>query len=357
MRSRKLSALHTVLSATKLLQTLAVVVAIAVAYLFWSWNHALHPGSANYIVKAGTGFNALAAELERRGTLLETRSFVLLGYATVGKREIKSGEYRFRDGMNAREILEQVAAGRVVEYPLRFVEGWTFRQLLDEMAKAPNLAHTLKGKSHAEIMTELGAPGLHPEGRFYPDTYFYASGQSDLVILRRAYERMQARLQREWENRDADLPLRSADEALVLASIIEKETARSEERQLIAGVFINRLNKRIRLGTDPTVIYGLGEKFDGNLRKKDLLTDTPYNTYTRHGLPPTPIALPGGESVYAAVHPEKTQALYFVSRGNGSHEFSDSLEAHNRAVSKYQLGGRPFPALPAASPAGTPKAQ
>lgn len=293
------------------------------------------------MIKPGTGLNKLADDLHRRGVLMESQSFVLLGRITVQRTEVKAGEYRFRDGISARELLAQVAAGRVVEYPLRLGEGWTFRQVLDELARAPRLTQTLRGATHIQIMARLGAPGLHPEGRFYPDTYFYTNGNSDLMILQRAYDKMQARLRQEWENRDVDLPLKSPEEALTLASIVEKETARTEERRLIAGVFINRLKRNIRLQTDPTVIYGLGPKFDGNLRKKDLLTDAPYNTYTRIGLPPTPIAMPSGESLYAALHPEKTRALYFVSRGDGRHEFSETLEEHNRAVTKYQLGGRP----------------
>ncbi len=330
----------------RLLRLTFALAALFAAYLLWAWSHSLHPGQATYSVKPGTGIGALAAELHRRGVLLESRSFVLLGYLTAQKSDAKAGEYRFREGMSQREILQQVAAGHVLEYPLRIVEGLNFRQVLAELATAPSLSHTLQGMTYAQIMTRLGAPGVHPEGRFYPDTYFYAGGNTDFAILRRAYEKMEARLQQEWENRDEDLPYKSADEALTMASIVEKETGRADERRLIAGVFVNRLKKHMRLGTDPTVIYGLGEKFDGDLRKRDLLTDTPYNTYTRHGLPPTPIAMPGGDSIYAALHPEKTGALYFVSRGDGAHVFSDTLEEHNRAVSKYQLGGRPFPPTP-----------
>jgi UPF0755 protein len=192
-------------------------------------------------------------------------------------------------------------------------------------------------------MARVGQPGVHPEGMFYPDTYFYSSDHTDLMLLVRAYERMQSRLAAEWENRDPDLPLKSPYEALILASIVEKETALSEERRQIAGVFINRLRRNMRLQADPTIVYGLGDGFDGRLRTRDLRTDTPYNTYTRAGLPPTPIAMPGSESLRAVMRPEKTRALYFVSRGDGSHVFSETLEEHNRAVVKYQLGGRPRP--------------
>ncbi|HKQ30189.1 MAG TPA: endolytic transglycosylase MltG [Burkholderiales bacterium] len=329
--------------ASNLLRAGLAVAALVGAYLAWSWSHALHPGTDTYMVKPGTGLSALAAELQRRGAIWETRSFLLLGYVTFTKREFKVGEYRFRDGINAAGILEQVGAGRVVEYPFRIGEGATFRQVLAELERAPHLARTLQGMTYAQIMTKLDAPDTHPEGRFYPDTYFYATGNTDLSILRRAHAKMQGRLQREWENRDPAVPLKSPDEALVLASIVEKETGKAEERRMIAGVFVNRLKIDMRLQTDPTVIYGLGEKFDGNLRKRDLSADTPYNTYTRRGLPPTPIAMPSGEALYAALHPESTRALFFVSRGDGSHVFSDNVEQHNRAVSKYQLGGRPFP--------------
>lgn len=318
-----------------------VVVGIASAYIAWAWNRSLHPGTDTYVVRPGTGLSALAAELHRRRVIPETRSFVLLGFLTLSKPGFKAGEYRFRDGISARELLEQVGAGRVIEYPFRIVEGATFRQVLDELGRLPRLEQTLKGQSVAQIMSSLGSPGAHPEGRFFPDTYFYTAGNSDLALLQRAYDRMQTRLQREWDNRDPAVPFKTADEALILASIVEKETGRADERRLIAGVFINRLQKRIKLQTDPTVIYGLGAKFDGNLRKRDLLNDTPYNTYTRTGLPPTPIAMPSGESLFAALHPEATRAIFFVSRGDGSHVFSESLEEHNRAVSKYQLGGRP----------------
>lgn len=345
-KSSKPSAKRIASIGTSLLRLVVIAAALGAGYLAWSWNHALHPGETTYLVKPGTGLSALAAELHRRDVIWESRSLVLLGYVTFTKREFKTGEYRFRDGISAREMLDQVAAGRVVEYPFRIGEGSTFHQTLEDLRHAPHLVKTLQGLSFAQIMDKLGAPGVHPEGRFYPDTYFYAAGNSDLSVLRRAYAKMQSRLQREWENRDPSVPFTSATEALILASIVEKETGKAEERRMIAGVFINRLNKNIRLQTDPTVIYGLGEKFDGNLRKRDLLADAPYNTYTRRGLPPTPIAMPGGEALYAALHPEMTRAIFFVARGDGSHEFSETIEQHNQAVSKYQLGGRPFPPVP-----------
>jgi UPF0755 protein len=219
---------------------------------------------------------------------------------------------------------------------VRMIEGWTFAQLRAELARAPYLLNASATMSDAEMMAAIGAPGLAPEGRFFPDTYVYGRGVSDLTVLRRAYRAMQRRLAAAWADRAGNLPLGSPDDALVLASIVEKETGRASDRARIAGVFVNRLRLGMPLQTDPTVIYGLGARFDGRLRRRDLVTDTPYNTYTRAGLPPTPIAMPGMASLRAAVIPAPTTALYFVARGDGSSEFSDSLDAHNRAVDRYQ---------------------
>ncbi len=320
---------------------LLVLSAMAAVYLFWSWNHSLQLGTEIYAVKPGMTLRALARELSSRGVLPESHSFVWLAYLTGHQRDLKSGEYRFRNGMTARELLEQIVAGRVVEYPVVLVEGWTFRQFLDAIGEAPKLTHTLTGLSPRAIMERLGHKGEHPEGRFFPDTYYYSSGQTELAILANAYDKMQKLLQQEWEKRDNNLPFRDAYEALILASIVEKETGRADERRLIAGVFVNRLRHGMKLQTDPTVIYGMGESFDGNLRLKDLRRDTPYNTYTRTGLPPTPVAMPGKESLQAVLHPVINGALFFVSRGDGSHDFSATLEEHNKAVIKYQLKGKP----------------
>jgi len=320
---------------------LLVVSAMAAVYLFWSWNHSLQPGMEIYAVKPGMTLRAFARELSSRGVLPESHSFVWLAYLTGHQRDLKTGEYRFRNGMTARELLEQIVAGRVVEYPVVLVEGWTFREFLDAIEDAPKLTHTLTGMPPRAVMERLGHKGEHPEGRFFPDTYYYSSGQTELVILANAYDKMQKLLQQEWAKRDNNLPFRDAYEALILASIVEKETGRADERRLIAGVFVNRLRHGMRLQTDPTVIYGMGESFDGNLRLKDLRRDTPYNTYTRSGLPPTPVAMPGKESLQAVMHPVINGALYFVSRGDGSHDFSATLEEHNKAVIKYQLKGKP----------------
>lgn len=318
-----------------------VIVALMAGYLGWYWLRALEPGPETFVVKPGMSLKAFARELTRRGVLHESQSFVLLASVLGQGRGLKAGEYLFEPGISARGILAQVVAGRVVRYPVVLVEGWTFRQFLQALARTEKLTQTLTGLSPAQVMTALGHPEQHPEGRFFPDTYHFTSGDSDRTILVRAYQRMQERLELEWSARAPDLPVRTPYEALILASIVEKETGKPDERPLIAGVFTNRLRRGMRLQTDPTVIYGLGERFDGNLRRRDLERDNPYNTYTRAGLPPTPIAMPGAEALRAVMHPAETRAIYFVSRGDGSHVFSETLTEHNAAVIKYQLNGRP----------------
>ena len=333
----------------------AALLIVAGVYLYWSWNHSLTPGVETYLVKPGTSMRGLARQLYERGVIVEPQTLTWLGFVTGRTRQLKAGEYRFRPGITAAELLDQVVAGRVVEYPLVLVEGWNFRQIMKTIDAAPKLTHTLTGLSPEQIMARLGHPKLHPEGRFYPDTYYYSSGHTDVVILTRALERMQALIQEEWDNRAPNLPIRTMDEALTLASIIEKETGREDERRMIAGVFVNRLRKGMRLQTDPTVIYGMGVAYDGNIRAKDLRVDTPYNTYTRRGLPPTPIAMPGRESIIAALHPVDTDALYFVSRGDGSHVFSSTFAEHDAAVTKYQLRGRARPSATSANAPAAPK--
>lgn len=321
-----------------------IVAAAGALYLLWAWNHSLSPGPELYVVKPGTTLRAFARDLTARGILPEPHSLVWLAHLTGRDRGLKPGEYRFKDGLSARALLDQVVGGHVIEYPLVLLEGWTFDQYRAALQQAPKLKQTLAGLSSATVMQRLGHPGEHPEGRFFPDTYYYTAGQTDLMILANAYDKMDKLLQREWERRENNLPLKSAYEALILASIVEKETGRADERRLIAGVFVNRLRQGMRLQSDPTVIYGIGKDFDGNIRLKDLRRDTPYNTYTRHGLPPTPIAMPGRESIQAVLHPVVNGFLFFVSRGDGSHVFSNNLEDHNKAVWQYQLKGKPRPA-------------
>lgn len=255
-------------------------------------------------------------------------------------RRIRAGSYAVEPGTTPRQLLEKMVQGDEQLETVRLIEGWTFRQFRQALEQAPHLRATTASMSDAELMQVLGRPGIAPEGRFFPDTYRYSRGVSDLTVLKRAQQAMQLRLDAAWAAREGGLPLKNADEALILASIVEKETGRAADRGRIAGVFVNRLRIGMPLQTDPTVIYGLGQAFDGNLRKHDLKSDTPWNTYTRRGLPPTPIAMPGLASLTAAVQPEVTKDLYFVARGDGSSVFSPTLEAHNRAVNQYQRGGR-----------------
>jgi UPF0755 protein len=253
-------------------------------------------------------------------------------------RQIKAGNYEISAGITPRTLLRKMIQGDESLAMVRLIEGWTLRQFRAELAKTPGLRPDSAALSEAELMAALGAPGQAGEGRFFPDTYAYSKGSSDLGVLRRAYQAMDQRLNQAWARRAANTPLRSPDEALILASIVEKETGAAADRTLVAGVFVNRLRIGMPLQTDPTVIYGMGDAFDGNLRRRDLQTDTPFNTYTRGGLPPTPIAMPGKAALLAAVNPAPTRALYFVARGDGSSEFSEDLAAHNRAVNKYQRG-------------------
>ena len=255
-------------------------------------------------------------------------------------RRIRAGSYEIGRGVTPAGLLSKMVRGDEALAVVRLIEGWNFRQFRVELAKADALKPTTAGASDEQIMVLLGAPGVSPEGRFHPDTYAYSKGSSDIAVLRRAYRAMQKRLEVAWQDRASDTPLRSADEALVLASIVEKETGTTADRGRVAGVFVNRLRIGMPLQTDPTVIYGMGPAFDGNLRKRDLQADTPYNTYLRTGLPPTPIAMPGKAALLAAVRPDATKALYFVARGDGSSEFSDTLADHNRAVNLYQRVGQ-----------------
>ncbi|HEY6985125.1 MAG TPA: endolytic transglycosylase MltG [Rhodanobacteraceae bacterium] len=250
---------------------------------------------------------------------------------------LHAGEYALTQGLTPRQLLQKMAAGEVLQHHFTIVDGWTFKQLRVALAADPGLAQTLTTASDEDIAHRLGVEDGHPEGWFLPETYSWVKGDSDFDLLKNAHAAMQKTLDRLWSTRGPEVALDSPQQALILASIVEKETGRPEERPLIAGVFLRRLKFGMRLQTDPTVIYGMGENYRGNIRREDLDTDTPYNTYTRDGLPPTPIALPGAPAIEAVVHPAPGDALYFVARGDGSHEFSATLEEHNRAVQKYQL--------------------
>lgn len=295
-------------------------------------------------VPRGATLSGLLRDFELRGLLQPRQRMYLSWYArlTGQARALKAGEYSLRPGLRAMDLTALLASGQVVLHELTLVEGWTFAQALAAVHAHAAISRTLPDSgipdATAPLMNAIGVPAQHPEGRFYPDTYRFPRGTTDVEFLRRAHKALERALADEWAGRAAGLPYRSPDEALVMASIVERETGMVDERGAIAGVFVRRLQQGMRLQTDPSVIYGLGARFDGNLRKKDLQSDTPWNTYTRAGLPPTPIAMPGKEALLAAVAPAQSDALYFVARGDGSSQFSTSLEEHNRAVSKYQRG-------------------
>ncbi|MDP2170861.1 MAG: endolytic transglycosylase MltG [Rhodocyclaceae bacterium] len=300
-------------------------------------------GVVDFDIRQGLGLKGAAQVMADAGIEMPPWQFALLGRLAGKDRNIQAGSYEVgADGeqVTAWQLLQKLTYGDVTQTRIVIVEGKTFRELRAQLDAHPDLRHDTAGLSDAEILGLIGANESHPEGLFFPDTYLFARQTRDLLILQRAYHGMQRRLASAWENRDPAVPYKSPREALIMASIVEKETGAPADRGKVASVFVNRLRIGMRLQTDPTVIYGLGTSFDGNLRKRDLLADTSYNTYTRGGLPPTPIALPGMASIEAALSPPKTDLLYFVARGDGSSVFSRNLEEHNRAVNKYQRGGK-----------------
>ena len=285
----------------------------------------------------GSSIRTLANQLIEKGHLKEKTYFLIWGKLNRQETRLQAGEYLLTPGITLAGLLDNMIAGNVVKYNITLIEGHTFRQILEIIQQNSVITQKLANLSDEEIMQSLGHDGEHPEGRFYPDTYHISRGVTDIELLNRAYDSMQKILEEEWPKREDDLPFKSPYEALILASIVEKETAVAEERPLIAGLFVNRLRKKMRLQTDPTVIYGI-KNYDGNIRFRDLKKDTPYNTYTRNGLPPTPIAMPGREAINAVLHPDKTEYLYFVAYGDGSgrHVFSTNLKDHEKAVDLYQ---------------------
>lgn len=291
-----------------------------------------------YELKEGTSLSRLASDMQQLGIIRHPRFLVLLGRELDVAHRLQTGEYQIQPDMTPRTLLAALTTGDVIQHSLVIVEGQTFREILGNINKSETIEATLGSTDAAEIMTLLDHAGEHPEGRFLPDTYYFPIGTTDVAFLQRAYDAMRDSLVEAWEQREEGLPLKTPYEALILASIVEKETGRADERPKIAGVFIQRLRRGMRLQTDPTVIYGLGEGFDGNIRHRDLRTDTPYNTYTRDGLPPTPIAMPGVDALHAVMHPDENGYLYFVAKGNGAHYFSRTLQEHNQAVKKYQQG-------------------
>ena len=330
---------------TKLGVTIALIIAVVALGLFWQRtmgfaNSALVLDQQERIllVEPGDGFNAVLKKIRRLGVVqghdLEWKALAV-SMKVAGKLQV--GEYAITSGMTPTALLRRLANGEVVQRKFTIVEGWSFRDLRAALQADAKLDNEIGQLNDREIMEKLGRAGIFPEGRFLPETYVYTRGTGELAILDRAAEAMDKTLAETWESRDPAVPLKSPDELLTLASIVEKETGLASERPQIAGVFARRLKSGMRLATDPTVIYGMGSSYAGNIRKSDLLADTPYNTYLRAGLPPTPIAMPGKAALEAAAHPAEGDAIYFVARGNGSHYFSSSYAEHNAAVRKYQL--------------------
>ncbi len=317
---------------------------LVLACATWLWHFAgmplqIEPTPQVFVVKPGATIRTVSRQLVEERVLGEPWSFMIMARLTGRAADLKAGNYQFSSSSTPYQLFDMMTSGDVSQIGITFIEGWTFRQIREELNRNEEIQHFSMGLTDKEILQRIGIRENHPEGLFFPDTYYFSGGISDLDILKRAYQAMQQKLTAAWQKRDSDLPYRSPYEALIMASIVEKETGKGEERPMIARVFLDRLRIGMRLQTDPSVIYGLGIQFDGNLRRKDLLADTPYNTYTRSGLPPTPIASPGLGSIEAALKPDPHQGyLYFVGKGDGSHAFSKSLEEHNRAVARYQTG-------------------
>lgn len=288
-------------------------------------------------VPAGASVRGIADQLVASGVLSEPYSFLLVVKLTGSANKLQAGDYAFNTPLQVMGLIDVLKHGTFDQFKLQLTEGKTFADFREKLAQMPGIRHDTVMLSDLELMQEVSGENISPEGWFFPDTYFLDAQSSDLELYKRAYQKMLQHLNQAWEQRASGLPYRTMYEALIMASIVEKETGVEEERPQIAGVFVNRLRKGMRLQTDPTVIYGMGTRYQGNIRKKDLLADTPYNTYTRSGLPPTPIALPGLASIQAALHPANTNALYFVANGQGRHVFTSTLDAHNQAVRAYQL--------------------
>lgn len=321
---------------------LTLLVGAAAGGLWWWANQPLNLRTSplDFRVVAGSSLRSAIVQLQEAGIAVQPSLLSLLARVKRSETGIKAGSYAVKTGVTPLQLLEKLTQGKVTQGDITLVEGWTFRQWRTRLDAHPDLAHETQELTEAEIIERLGLNVTRLEGWLFPDTYLFDKQSSDLELIARAVRAMQRRLDGEWAGRADGLPYKSPFEALIMASIIEKETGRETDRTLVAAVFVNRLRKGMLLQTDPTVIYGLGDSFDGNLRKYDLLTDTSYNTYTRTGLPPTPIAMPGLASLRAALHPAPSEALYFVARGDGSSEFSQSLDEHNRAVNKYQRRGK-----------------
>ena len=330
----------------KFLSTLIVLLLLALAAVggAFVWHVSspleLKSDTVEFHIAPGSGLRAAAREIAASGVGVEPWVLVVLGRGLGVDTAIKAGSYEVSAGVTPLDLIRKLTQGDVTQTDVTFVEGMTFRQMRDRLDALPDVRHDSKGVPEPELLRLIGASESKAEGLFFPDTYLFAKQSRDIDVLARAYRAMQKHLTREWDARAPGLPYASSYQALIMASIVEKETGRDQDRAMIAAVFVNRLRQGMLLQTDPSVIYGVGVKFDGNLRKRDLLADTPYNTYTRVGLPPTPIAMPGLASLQAALHPAQSEALYFVARGDGSSQFSRMLEEHNQAVNRYQKGGK-----------------
>jgi len=312
-------------------------------YLFAKQELTFTPASVSYDLKLGSNLRSVARELKMLGVLDVAGGpllFEILGRILGDAPHIKAGNYEIESPISPLKLLQKMTRGDATQSAVRFIDGWTFKQIREALDTHEALKHDTKDLTNQAIARALGIADAQPEGWIFPETFHFSRGASDLAVLKRAHQMMQSRLAALWAKRTASLPLATPYEALILASIIEKETGKAVDRPMIGSVFINRLRINMRLQTDPTVIYGMGDDFDGNLRRRDLQTDTPWNTYTRAGLPPTPIAMPGLASIQAALNPADSKMLYFVARGDGSSQFSRTLDEHNAAVNKYQRSGR-----------------
>lgn len=351
-----------------LLETGVILAGLLLGLAFWQQNTALQQPlnltqEQLLDVPSGSSPTGVLNRLEADGVIKDAFLLRLYWRFNLSGQSLHSGEYRMTPGMTAKSLLTLWEKGDVVQYSLTLVEGWTFRQVRAAISKQPKLEQTLSNLSDSEVMARLGHPEVFPEGRFFPDTYRYVRGMTDAELLKQAYNRLDTVLQEEWEKRAADVPYVDPYQALIMASLVEKETGVPQERGQIAGVFVRRLQQGMLLQTDPTVIYGLGERYNGKITRAFLKEATPYNTYVISGLPPTPIAMVGREAIHAAMNPVAGSSLYFVARGDGSHVFSDDLEAHNAAVKEFQLKRRadyrssPAPVVPASGAGATPTAE
>lgn len=321
-----------------LLLSLTAVVLLGAWLVFYAISPLkLRPNSQEIVIQPKSGLRSIANQLVKQGVLREPWRFIIMTKLLDKEPFLQAGSYTLNKNISPYQLLLSLNHGKTTQGSVTFIEGRTFAQMREKLSNNDAVKQTITGLSESEILKLVGSEYSVAEGLFFPDTFYFDRNTADTVMLKRSYDAMQNKLAKAWDGREDNLPYANSYQALIMASIVEKETGKPSERPMIAGVFINRLRLGMRLQTDPTVIYGMGAQYKGNIRKKDLITDTPYNTYTRDGLPPSPIAMPGLASIEAVLHPDTTKALYFVGKGDGSHIFSDNLEAHNRAVVKYQL--------------------